>query len=346
MGPPDEAGGMGVGSFQVGEQTRPRLAMSVDRMLPIMLNTGDFDEKKWAESAETYRNMMLGDQVLSGERKAGDVGRAQAAVKGSELFKADAGGGVLDLFGGTLDTNNPMATATIGLKKEQAGAQRASAAQSYASANASNAQAQRTRAEMAAAGAGSGTFKAPTGYRWKSDGTGLEPIPGGPADPSAKNSKPPAEVQRMNIALRALEDGLTRYEQILGEFDPRSADQMDPGRKAQIESLTADLRMQMKEAQALGALTGPDMQILDQMLTNPATVRGAYFGRDGLNRQVSEARLSLQRRRNALAAEFNQQGAAGGVGPSSPVPARPASAPAQPSLADLAAAELARRGNR
>lgn len=36
----------------------------------------------------------------------------------------------------------------------------------------------------ASSGGGSGMGKAPSGYRWKQDGSGLEPIPGGPADSS------------------------------------------------------------------------------------------------------------------------------------------------------------------
>jgi hypothetical protein len=154
-------------------------------------------------------------------------------------------------------------------------------------------------ANTAAAGATKG---APSGYRWTADG-GLEPITGGPADPKAKaktGNKLPAELQRMAIAMDALETGLTAYEQALKGFNPRSIDQANPEKRAAIESLVADLRMQAKEAQALGALTGPDMAILDQSLTSPGSVKGAYYGKGGLTEQVAQTRAAIKRRRDAL----------------------------------------------
>lgn len=148
MGPPDESGGMGVGSFQAGDQTRSKITQAIERFAPLLTNTGDLKPDDMAQSAKIYRDMALGDSVLSGERTAGQVGASQAAIGGKPLFNADATGAVLDLFGGKLDTSNPMALATINFKKEQAGAQRANAVQSYAAAENSRASASRTRAEM------------------------------------------------------------------------------------------------------------------------------------------------------------------------------------------------------
>jgi hypothetical protein len=177
-------------------------------------------------------------------------------------------------------------------------------------------------ANTAAAGATKG---APTGYRWTADG-GLEPITGGPADPKAKaktGNKLPAELQRMAIAMDALETGLTAYEEQLKGFDPRSIDQANPAKRAAIESLVADLRMQAKEAQALGALTGPDMAILDQSLTSPASLKGAAYGTGGLKEQVAQTRAAIKRRRDAL----NKQ-ATPGAEPEAAAPAA-AAAPAK-----------------
>jgi hypothetical protein len=118
-------------------------------------------------------------------------------VAGRPLFNSDASGAVLDLFGGALGTDNPMAQASIGVKLETAGAQRANAAQSMAAADNSQASAARTRAEMSE-GTNRTGGRAPTGYRWGADGQTLQYIPGGPADPTtkgAKLAKPPTEGQ-------------------------------------------------------------------------------------------------------------------------------------------------------
>jgi hypothetical protein len=135
-----------------------------------------------------------------------------------------------------------------------------------------------------------------------------------PAGAGASGVKMPAEIQRMTIAMNSLDQGLDAYEKALGEFNPRNPlDQANPTKRAAIESLVADLRMQAKEAQALGALTGPDMLILEKLLRDPATMSGAYYGREGLKKQVDEARQSIRRRREGISKQF--------PGPAQPQPA-------------------------
>lgn len=148
--------------------------------------------------------------------------------------------------------------------------------------------------EMGGAGGG----KPPSGYRWKADGSALEPIPGGPEDPNTPK-KPGAEVQRMNIAIEALDGGLQAYEELLDRFDVRSFDQLDPTQRAEAASLVADLRLQFKEAQALGALTGPDISVLDQLLSDPTSGKAMVYGNEGLLAQLQQARQSVARRKAA-----------------------------------------------
>lgn len=116
-------------------------------------------------------------------------------------------------------------------------------------------------------------------------------------------SKPPAEIERMNIAMGALNAGLDSYEAYLRDnFDPRNPkDMLDPTKLAELQSIVADLRLQAKEAQALGALTGPDMDILDKILTDPASAKGALFGKTGLQKQIKQARLGIKRRADEIA---------------------------------------------
>ena len=148
MGPETEDGQMGVGSHQFDPAMQTRVSRELQRLAPVLMSGGDVKVDDWAKANEAYRNMDLGDQVLNGQRTAGEVGKSQAAIAAKPMFNSDANGSVLDLFGGALDTSNPMAQGTIALKKEQAGAQKANAAQSYASAENSRASAARTRAEM------------------------------------------------------------------------------------------------------------------------------------------------------------------------------------------------------
>lgn len=190
MGPETVDGQMGVGSQQFDPQTANKITGALQQFLPMLTNTGDLKPDDMAKAAQLFRESDLSDRIIAGNLDRNRVGGAQAAVSGKDLFNSDANGAVLDRFTGALDTANPMAQSTIQVKKEQAGAQRASAANSYASAGEHRARTGEIQTGM------SGGGKAPTGYRW--NGGALEPIPGGPADPAtkgAKLAKPPTEGQ-------------------------------------------------------------------------------------------------------------------------------------------------------
>lgn len=190
MGPETEAGEYGVGSQQFDPEVQSRVVQQIARLAPVLLGSGDIDISHWAKAQGEYRDQDLGDAVLNGRRTAADVGRAQAAVKATPIYNKDATGAVLDLFSGGVDVNNPMAQGSITLKKEQAGAQKANAAQSYASGDASRALADQRRAVTAA---GPSPGRVPIGYRYAAGADGemrLEPIPGGPKDPNAQTGKP------------------------------------------------------------------------------------------------------------------------------------------------------------
>jgi hypothetical protein len=206
-GPATPEGGTLMGTLDVAPEVRSRIGQALMRFVPLQANTGDIAPDNWAQALGRFREQDLGDDVLAGRRTAGAVGASQAAIAGKPLFNSDASGAVLDVFGGRLSTDNPMAGATINLRNQQAGQARAAAAENFA-------QAAKARAE-AADGANGGGMKAPTGYRWNAAGTSLEYIPGGPADPTtkgAKLAKPPTEGQakalmfasRMAIADEAL----------------------------------------------------------------------------------------------------------------------------------------------
>lgn len=199
MGPPAEDGSMGKAQMQFDPETASRLGQALVRLGPVLNSAKDINPEQYAKGASVYRGMDLGDQVLGGQRTAGQVGAAQAAVEGKPLYHAGENGAVLDLFGGGLNEAGGLAQGGIALRREQAGAQRANAAQSYAAADNSRASAGLHRAQTGEVNSGMGAGgKAPAGYRWGPDRATLEVIPGGPADPNtkeAKLAKPPTEGQ-------------------------------------------------------------------------------------------------------------------------------------------------------
>lgn len=132
--------------------------------------------------------------------------------------------------------------------------------------------------------------------------TGIAPPPKDTV--TSGGGKIPAEVQRMNIAMESLKNGLSAYEAALTEFNPRGGDQFDMTKRAKIEALRSDLVNQAKEANALGALTGPDLKLMDQLLGNPASFSGVLYGSDGMKAKIKEARDALVRRKDAVDKQY------------------------------------------
>lgn len=129
--------------------------------------------------------------------------------------------------------------------------------------------------------------------------------------------KVPAEIQRQQLALRSLDSGIEAYKTALDNIDPRSFDQLDSGKQATIKSMLADLIISWKEAAALGALTGPDVAMIERTLTDPFSVKGAWYGKKGLSNQLEVARGALGRRAKALEDQYgaNLNVGGGGGGP-------------------------------
>lgn len=128
--------------------------------------------------------------------------------------------------------------------------------------------------------------------------TGIEPAP------QQRDNKVPAEIQRMNIAASAMDDLLNEYEAMVKKFNPRDPlVQANPTVRADMQSLMKNLQLQFKELQALGALTGPDVAIMEAAITDPFSFKGAFYGKDGLLSQVQRARQLIGVRRKAVEAE-------------------------------------------
>lgn len=189
-GPADEMG-VGPGSApMVSPEQLSAISREISRLAPAFLgNVKDNKTDDLAAADKTYRGIDLADAVIAGKLDRNVVGGAQAAAAGKELYSRDSTGSVLDQFTGGLNTANPLAQSSIGLRNQQAAQAKAGAAENYAQADSARATADLRRQQGAAVGQGGG--KAPAGYRWAIDQvTGdprLESIPGGPADPTVKS---------------------------------------------------------------------------------------------------------------------------------------------------------------
>lgn len=201
---PTEDGEPLTADMQIAPEVQSRVARALANLTPMMANTGDIAPGSWAEALSKLRTNDLRDEVLAGALPAARLGEAQAASEGKPLVNP-AEWGIVNNFTGVVDAANPVAQRFGTYRGATTAAQQANARQSDAAAAASRAQADRTRAE-AADGVNRGGARAPAGYRWRADGTSLEFIPGGPADPTtqgAKLTRPPTEGQARALMFAA-----------------------------------------------------------------------------------------------------------------------------------------------
>ncbi len=155
-----------------------------------------------------------------------------------------------------------------------------------------------------------GFGKAPPGYMWDSttQPPQLKSIKGGPADSGAK---PSAEVQRQIGGVLSFDKDLSALEEALKDFNPRSTDQLSTEKRARIQSLSKQAQLSAKEAAALGALSGPDMELLTGILNDPTSMRGAVSGSSGIAAQIAEARKGNQRRVQSLGQQYGPRSVEG-----------------------------------
>lgn len=137
-------------SMPLPDALRPENIAKVMRDLGLMQNSlalGRGTIEDVAKAQDIYRSQDLGDGVLAGNLGAGQVGQAQAAMRGQKLIDniGDSGAG-FNMFTGQGQTLNPgmaaifgnKANAQIGADNARAGASKASAASSWASAAKTN----------------------------------------------------------------------------------------------------------------------------------------------------------------------------------------------------------------
>lgn len=87
---------------------------------------------------------------------------------------------------------------------------------------------------------------------------------------------------------------------------------------ARMNSKYTALLMGLKDAYELGALTGPDMSIVESQLTNPATIAGALTSRDAMKEQVKVMEGLLNRAKQNLESSYGRKMDYGAATPSNP----------------------------
>lgn len=161
--------------------------------------------------------------------------------------------------------------------------------------------------------------KPPSGYKW--NGEELEPIPGGPADPSRTKALTPKQLETQRGYID-LEKSLNNYDQMLRTYDPQGKTAASPTERAAIESAYTDLMMKIKTLYELGAPQAGDLKLLEQSLSNPTslggTIKGIVTGRDPFLAKNKEIRKLLGNSQ----ASFDEQ--MGVTTPRQPAPAAPA----------------------
>lgn len=137
----------------------------------------------------------------------------------------------------------------------------------------------RQAAEIASGG------KPPPGYRWTPDGT-LAAIPGGPGD------KLPESQQKQVVGVNNLSNAIREYRTELGGFT--MSDALKPDARARMGTKYNNMMLQAKEAYNLGVLNGPDFEILQSVITDPRSLKGAITSNKALDTQASELDRIMQ----------------------------------------------------
>jgi len=93
---------------------------------------------------------------------------------------------------------------------------------------------------------------------------------------------------------------------------------------ARMQAKYNSLLMGVKDAYQLGALTGPDMSIVEAQITNPASMSGMLYSKDAFNEQVKVLEGLLSRAKTNLETSYGRKMAPQAVAGQGAQPAAPA----------------------
>jgi len=117
-------------------------------------------------------------------------------------------------------------------------------------------------------------------------------------------SKETAGVAQTRADFRQTQYGLDNYRELLRGFDPRSYHQLSPDKRAEIETAYNDMIVKMKDLAKLGALTGPDFDLMKSIITPPTSLKGALYGQEALQKQLDQVQKIIDRANKSYAEQF------------------------------------------
>lgn len=122
---------------------------------------------------------------------------------------------------------------------------------------------------------------------------------GKPLVKPAAQGNAPEGFNKASTGLIELQRSLQNYRDTLARI---GSNRVLPGSKdaTDLQSAYTALQMGVKNAMELGALSGPDEQILNKFMTPPVSANGMLIGPDGLNAQLNQADAYLKNRRSAV----------------------------------------------
>lgn len=135
------------------------------------------------------------------------------------------------------------------------------------------------------------------------------------------------QAQKQQVGVQNTMAALTEYKDALKGFS--LADIANPNARAKMGTVYNNALLQAKEAFNLGVLNGPDYMILQEVLTNPTSLKGGITSKEALNSQATKLEEIMGRIGQQVTATQS------GVTPATP--------PAAPTRSQIDA-ELRRRG--
>jgi hypothetical protein len=123
-----------------------------------------------------------------------------------------------------------------------------------------------------------------SGYMWNKEGTSQTAIPGGPADLTVKAL--PEKQQSQLVGVNNTRDAISNYRDKLK--NTAMSDYLKPDKYADMGTAYSNMMLQAKEAYNLGVLSGPDLEVMGSVITNPMSVKGAITSKEALDRQAKE----------------------------------------------------------
>jgi hypothetical protein len=104
-----------------------------------------------------------------------------------------------------------------------------------------------------------------------------------------------AGMQAQNVGIQNLGIAVDEYTKALPSFS--AMDFLNPTERARIGTVYNNMMLQAKEAYRLGVLNGPDFDILQKVVTDPMTIKGAVTSNTALAKQATELKRIMERMR-------------------------------------------------